>query len=134
MSTSISSYFVEELINWNHTLNFYCNQIDDLTERLSGLLKTSSVSGNAELHKQLEALQSIAGRFSRLQVEMFGQERLLQPSDASLLGNNMIQEKYIATQDVLRLNVQAAEKEFADIKYYCYHFMSSIITMSGSSA
>ncbi len=127
MSTTISSYFVEELINWNHTLNFYCNQIDELTEKLSGLLKTSPLTSNAEIHKQLDALQSIAGRFSRLQVEMFGQERLLQPSEGSLLGNAIISDKEVTSQDVLRLNVQAAEKEYIDIKFDCYQFMASLI-------
>lgn len=127
MSTNISSYFVEELINWNHALNFYCNEIDELTDKLVSWSKNCQDAQKYEVQEHLDALRKIAAIFSKLQVEIFGHERLLQPSDGSLLSNSMIREKDVTSQDILRLNVQAAEKEFVEIKFRCYQLMASLL-------
>lgn len=127
MPTSVSSYYVEELINWNHAINFYCNEIDELSDKLTSQLKGCTEELKPEVSGRLAALRSMTARFSRLQVEMFTQERLFQPSDGSLLSNNLIMEKDVTSQDVLRLNVQAAEKEFIDLKYCCYQLMAALI-------
>lgn len=128
MTTTISEYYSAELIDWNHAINFYCNEMDELGEKLANIIRRDSIEKIAKkIEDQQHLLNSMAGRFSKLQVEIFYQEKILQKENGALREDGLIDDTLQTTQAVLRLNIQAAEKEYIDIKYGCYNLLAELV-------
>lgn len=127
MPNTIAEYYTDELLEWNHSIIFYINEIDELEQKLEAVIRRNSIVGIAskvEAHQIL--LNRLSDKFEKLQTEIQQQEEALK-TDSTLLDNTSISNEIEKQQVELRRQMQAAEKGFIDIKFDCYNFLSGTL-------
>ncbi len=125
MVTTISEHFSNELAEWSHSVNFHMTDTDRLEKKLTSVIRRDNIPGIAsQVESHLHQLEKISGIFQMLQYDIRDQETLLlaykHKQEDDKLNKADVQQK----QAILRLNMQAAEKEFIDIKFGCYDFIA----------
>jgi hypothetical protein len=75
---------------------------------------------------QQAALDKVTNLFYNLLLQIQEQEQALR-SDSTLVDDKMIKGDTAKKQDTLRYNMQGAEKEWVDVKFNCYRFLSGIL-------
>lgn len=127
MSKTVAAYYTEEIQDWLYTIDFYSEEIEQLRDKLEAVIHRNSIKNIAEkVEIHLDALGTVTNIFMKIQDGIQRQQKMLS-TDHSLVENNSIHGDVEQQQSVLRLNVQAAEKVFADVKYDCCYFLSKSI-------
>lgn len=127
MPNTITEYFTDELEEWNHAILFYNSEMDEFEKKLGGVISRNSIMGIAEkVETQQGKLNRISDRFYRLQTEIGNQKEQLK-TDSSLIDDDLINETIEKRQVDLRHKMQEAEKEYIDVKFDCYNFLSGIL-------
>jgi low affinity Fe/Cu permease len=126
MATTISEYFLDELMSWNESIMFCYEEIAELQQKLEDVIRRNSIVDIAQkvgVHQ--EQLEMITDKFQKLQLKFEHQEEHL-VSDDAYVDNAIIDDKIEKQQANLRHKMQASQKEYVDIKFECYHFLSKI--------
>ncbi|WP_026898254.1 hypothetical protein [Daejeonella oryzae] len=127
MATNIAQYYSEEMVDWNDAITFYEEEIDDLQNKLLDVIRRNSIVDIAKKvgdHQIL--LNQVAERFRKLQYRIEQQESELK-IDSSLVDNILINNTIETTQAELRREMYTIEKEYIDVKFDCYHFLSETL-------
>jgi hypothetical protein len=128
MATTILEYYTGELAEWSHDVNLHLDEMDQLEDKLTAVIRRNSIPGIAgEVEKHLQHLEKITGILQTLQYNIKEQETLLHSYSAKPIKEDALKNDIENKQAVLRLNMQAAEKEFIDVKFGCYDFLSSTL-------
>lgn len=122
-----AEYYSDELLDWNHSIDFNNSEMELLTEKLTEVIRRNSIVGIAD---KVEARQTrINGSldtFRKLAFEIEQQEAALK-TDNTLIEDAQINNETEKRQEALRARMQAAEKEYIDVKFDCYHFLSGTL-------
>ena len=127
MSTTIAEYYTDELVEWNDSINFYSKEMNELEQKLGEVISRNSIVGIAEkveAHQTL--LNELSDKFHRLQIEIQQQEAVFK-TDSTLVDNTLINNETEKRQAELRRKMQTAEKEYIDVKFDCYNFLSQTL-------
>jgi len=127
MSTTIAEYYTDELVEWNDSINFYSKEMDKLEQKLGEVISRNSIVGIAEkveAHQTL--LNELSDKFHRLKIEIQQQEAIFK-TDSTLVDNTLINNETGMRQAELRRKMQTAEKEYIDVKFDCYNFLSQTL-------
>jgi len=127
MATTIAEYYTDELIKWNNAVVFYNNEIHEFSQKLEEVIRRNSIVGIA---KKVEAHQTLlnqsADKFSSLQKAIQQQEAALK-TDSTLVDDTLMNNETEKRQTGLRIMMQAAEKEYIDVKFDCYNLLSGTL-------
>jgi|SRR5665647_19035 len=127
MATTISEYYTDELLDWNNSIVFYKNEMDEFTQKLGEVIRRNSIVGIAErVEEHQTLLNKVGDKFYRIQIDIQQQGQALK-SDSTLLDNRLINTETEKRQVELRSKMQAAEKEYIDVKFTCYNFLSGTL-------
>jgi hypothetical protein len=127
MATTISEYYTDELLDWNNSIVFYKNEMDEFTQKLGEVIRRNSIVGIAErVEEHQTLLNKVGDKFYRIQIEIQQQGQALK-SDSTLLDDSLINTETEKRQVELRSKMQAAEKEYIDVKFTCYNFLSGTL-------
>ena len=127
MSTTIAEYYTDELVEWNDSINFYSKEMNELEQKLGEVISRNSIVGIAEkveAHQTL--LNELSDKFHRLQIEIQQQAAVFK-TDSTLVDNTLINNETEKRQAELRRKMQTAEKEYIDVKFDCYNFLSQTL-------
>jgi hypothetical protein len=127
MANTIATYYTDELSDWKESINFYTNEMYDFEQKLSEVISRNSITGIAEkveVHQTL--LNRLGERFHKLHTAIQQQETALK-TDSTLIDNALINNETEQQQIELRRRMKAAEKEYIDIKFDCYNFLSGTL-------
>jgi hypothetical protein len=123
MSASKLAYYTEELSAWNVALDFYLGEALLLIQKLEAVIRGDSIEAvDEKINTHHRLLNHCAERFSTLRETIQQRQALLKTTTGDLTG---VSE---TNQSVLRLNIKAAEKEYIDIKFDCYKFLSGLFS------
>ena len=127
MSKKIAEYFLAELISWEQSIDFYKEEIVNLGLQLDEIIQRNSIvdiAAKVEAHQVL--LNEILDRFNKISVEIYTQKKIIQPHSEVLPDIDLTNQiRYF--QDNVRSLVQNAEKDYIDVKYFCYDFLSETL-------
>lgn len=127
MPNSIAEYYTEELDEWNDTIIYYNDEMVELGNKLAEVIRRNSIVGIAqkvEAHQKL--LHQVSEKFNKLETDIQQQEAALK-TDSTLIDNTLINDEIEKRQLELRNQMQAAEKEYIDVKFDCYNFLSGTL-------
>ncbi|MBL7740859.1 MAG: hypothetical protein JNK14_16685 [Chitinophagaceae bacterium] len=127
MANTIAAFYADELTDWSHHIDLYSGEAEEFEERLKEVIQRNNIPaiGEAVDHFQ-DMLTGILNKLFRLQEEIYQQEEKLR-TDGSLAGNSSITTETEKQQNLLRRFMQAVEKEYIDVKYACYDFLSGTL-------
>lgn len=127
MPDTLATYFKEELINWDATIDFYRTESDALESKLFQLIQQNTIPERALMAEHfLSELTSLKSRLESVVKQMHRQNDNLQ-KDNTPINDEAITEKIKKDQNILREKMQTLEKKFVDLKYACYNFLSAHI-------
>jgi|SRR5665647_1991833 len=127
MPNTIAEYYTDEMVDWNDSITFYSEEMDELEQKLGEVIRRNSIVGIAEkveVHQTL--LNELSEKFYKLQIEIQQQEAALK-TDSTLIDDTLINNETEKRQVELRSKMQAAEKEYIDVKFDCYNFLSGTL-------
>lgn len=127
MPNTIAEYYTDEMVDWNDSITFYSEEMDELEQKLGEVIRRDSIVGIAEkveVHQTL--LNELSEKFYKLQIEIQQQEAALK-TDSTLIDDTLINNETEKRQVELRSKMQAAEKEYIDVKFDCYNFLSGTL-------
>jgi hypothetical protein len=125
MSTVID-YYKSELDEWKHAIIAHTKEIAGLEKKLAVAIRRNYVKGiGAKVEMQLSMVNKISGIFLTLQSEIQQQENLLKAESKQVTADKSRETQQ--SQRVLRINMQAAEKEYIDVKFSCHDFLSGTL-------
>jgi hypothetical protein len=128
MATTIAGYFTDELLDWNHAISFHDEEMSELEKKLGEVIRRNGIADIAgKVEAQQKLLDQVADKFYRLQIEFQLQEEVLK-TDSRFIENTSINHETEIRQAELRRKVEALEKEYIDVKFNCYNFLSGIFT------
>jgi len=127
MPNTIAEYYTDELLDWNKSIIFYNHEMNEFTLKLGDVIRRNSIVGIAE---KVEAHQTMLNRLSekfyKIQSEIQQQETALK-TDSTFIDNTLIKNETENRQIELRRKMQSAEKEYIDVKFECYNFLSGTL-------
>ena len=127
MATTKSVYYADELEDWNNSILFYNKEMDDLTQKLGDVLRRNSIIGIAEkVEAQQDVLNKTSDKFYRLQMDITQQEDVLK-TDSTFVDDSFISFETENKQVEIRQRMQEMEKEYIDVKFNCYNFLSGTL-------
>jgi hypothetical protein len=98
-----------------------------LENKLAEVIQRNTIPHIAEkVENEQDKINAISAIFNRLQESIVRQDQKLKTDD-SLIDDALINKETANQQDNLRSQMQAAEKEYIDVKFGCYHFLSDIL-------
>jgi hypothetical protein len=127
MSKKISEYFISELFSWEQSIDFYEEEMVVLGVQLDEIIQRNSIvdiAAKVEAHQIL--LNEVLDKFNKIEVEISIQKKILQPKD-ELIADVNLDQQIQESQNEIRNKVQSAEKEYIDIKQFCYEFLSQTL-------
>ncbi len=127
MSKNKSEYFIEELNSWLSTIKLHNDQKVLLDRNLDEVVRRNSlidIAAKVEAHQIL--LNEVAAKLHTLQERINQQQKALK-NEKALIEDSQITPEMELLQTELRQQTLTAEKEFIDIKYYCYDFLSDTL-------
>lgn len=127
MPDTLATYYKEELINWDATIDFYRTESDTLESKLFQLIQQNTIPQRAEMAEQfLNQLTSLHSQLESVAKQMHRQNDNLQKDDTPI-NDEAVTEKMKKDQNLLRDKMQTLEKNFVELKYACYNFLSAHI-------
>jgi hypothetical protein len=127
MPNTIAEYYTDELLEWNKSIIFYNSEVEELTQKLGDVIRRNSIAGIAakvEAHQTL--FNRLSEKFYKLQTLMKEQEAVLK-TDSTLIDDTLINTETEKQQNELRRKILVAEKEYIDVKFDCYNFLSETL-------
>jgi hypothetical protein len=125
-STTIAEYYLDELIDWNESINFYIDEIAVFEQKLVAIISRNTIADiGKKVEVELAKFTTLLKKFNRLQIDIQKQNTLLQ-TDTNLVDNSLISNETEKIEDDLRNNMKVLEKEYIDVKFDCYNFISGI--------
>lgn len=127
MKKQISEYYYEELNAWEKSISFYKVEMKIVEDKLQEIILRNTIvdiAAKVEAHQVL--LNEIKDNFKTLSVEIISQQEKLKP-DIKLIADELMNSVTELLQTNLRKKLQKCEKEYIDIKYYCYDFISETL-------
>lgn len=127
MSKQIADYFLAELISWEQSFDFYKGEIGNLGIQLEAIIQRNSIvdiAAKVEAHQVL--LNEILDRFEKISVEVYQQKKRIQLKSA-VINDNELTDYIRLQQDEVRKLVQIVEKDYIDVKYFCFEFLSEML-------
>ncbi len=127
MASVIAEYYTGELAEWSRLIDFYNHEMDEFEDKLGEVIQRNSIPGiAAKVEQHQDKLNAVSGAFYSLQNQMLQQKvRLL--SDNTLIDDALVNEETEMKQNELRKSMQAIEKDYVDVKYACYEFLSGTL-------
>ena len=127
MSTTITEYYIAELLDWNNSIIFYNDEMEEIEQRLGEVISRNSIVGIADkVEFQQTLLNEVSDKFYKLQNEITEQSSSLQ-LDGKLKDDSLITNTYESKQFEIRQNIYKIEKEYVDKKLNCYNFLSGTL-------
>lgn len=127
MATSIAEYYSDELVDWNRQIAFYDQEMHEFELKLAEVIGRNSIPHiAAKVEVQQQKLDAVAGKFESLRVDIQQQQASLK-TDSTLIDDSLIRTGMEKQQNELRRSMQQAEKEYIDVKYDCYNFLSETL-------
>ena len=127
MTTNIAEYYLDELIKWNKLIDFYNQELEDFEIKLAEVIQRNTIPGIAgKVEAEQDKLNAISHKFYSLQDKILQQESKLK-SDHEFISDTLINTEIEKQQSDLRQNMKQLEKEYIDIKYDCYNFLSGTL-------
>lgn len=127
MATTISQHYSDELLDWEESIDFYNEEMDEIEQKMLDVIRRNSIVGIAKkVNDHQILLQQLSDKFDRLQEEIKQQEAELK-MDSTLVDDAFINYETEKLQAELRSKMQAAEKEYIDVKFECYNFLSETL-------
>jgi len=127
MATTLAQHYTDELTDWDEFITFYNEEMGVLNQKLVDVIRRNCIIGIAE---QVEAkqilLNSFSDKFDKLHEEIQQQEAELK-TDNTYIEDSLINYETEKMQTELRMEMQAAEKEYIDVKFDCYNFLSKTL-------
>jgi len=124
MSTTITEYYIAELLDWNNSILFYNDEMEDIEQKLAEVIARNSIRGIADkVEFQQTLLNEVSDKFYKLQNEISQQSSSLQ-LDGKLKDDSFITNTYETKQFEIRQNIYKLEKEYVDKKISCFNFLS----------
>lgn len=127
MATTIAEYFLDELVDWNRLIAFYNNEMAEFESKLAEVIQRNTIPNiAAKVENEQIKLNAVSGKFYKLQVQIKQQESSLK-TDSTLIEDAQIKAEMEQHQNELRRSMQQIEKEYIDVKYACYNFLSETL-------
>jgi hypothetical protein len=127
MPNIIAEYYTDEIVEWNNSITLYSEEMDELERKLGEVIRRNSIVGIAEkVEAHQDLLNGLSDRFYKLQIEIEQQEAALK-TDSTLIDDTLINDKTEKQQAELRRKMQAAVKEYIDVKFDCNNFLSGTL-------
>lgn len=127
MATTISQHYSDELLDWVQSISFYNEEMDEIEQKMLDVIRRNSIVGIAKkVNDHQILLHQLSDKFDRLQEEIKHQEAELK-MDNTLVDDAFINYETEKLQAELRSKMQAAEKEYIDVKFQCYNFLSETL-------
>ena len=124
MATTISQHYTDELLDWEQSISFYNEEMDEIEQKMLDVIRRNCIVGIAKkVNEHQTLLHQLSFEFDRLQEEIKQQEAELK-MDSALVDDAFINYETEKLQAELRSKMQAAEKEYIDVKFECYNFLS----------
>ena len=124
MATTISQHYTDELLDWEQSISFYNEEMDEIEQKMLDVIRRNCIVGIAKkVNDHQTLLHHLSFKFDRLQEEIKQQEAELK-MDSALVDDAFINYETEKLQAELRSKMQAAEKEYIDVKFECYNFLS----------
>lgn len=127
MSNVKAEYYSDELLDWNHSIDFNNSEMELLTAKLTEVIRRNSILGIADkVEAQQTRINGSLDTFRKLAFEIEQQEAALKTGN-TLIEDAQINKETEKRQEALRARMQAAEKVYIDVKFDCYHFLSGTL-------
>ncbi len=127
MATTIAKHYSEELVDWNDSINFNNAEMEVIEQKLLDVIRRNSIIGIAEkVNAHQTRLNRVADMFDEIREEIQNQEAELK-TDGTLLDDSFIHYETEKQQAELRRKMQEAEKEYIDVKFDCFNFLSETL-------
>lgn len=122
-----AEYYSDELVDWTNSIDYNYSEMHVLTEKLAEVIRRNSITGIAEkVELQQDKINRLQDKFRKLQFEIEQQETALKTDD-TLIEDAKINAETEKRQSALRSHMQATEKEYIDVKFDCYNFLSGTL-------
>ena len=126
-SNTLSKYLSDELIEWRALVEFYLSEIQLFAPKFSYVVHRNSIIGIAEkVESHHIRLNQVKEKINRILKEINLQESVLNPNK-SLINDEQVTREIDKFQTDLRTKIQSVEKEYVDIKFDSYFFLSSVL-------
>jgi hypothetical protein len=126
-SNILSKYLSDELIEWRALVEFYLSEIKLFAPKFSYVVHRNSIIGIAEkVESHHIRLNQVKEKINRILKEINLQESVLNPNN-SLITDEQVTREIDKFQTDLRTKIQSVEKEYVDIKFDSYFFLSSVL-------
>lgn len=127
MPTTIAKYYTDELVEWVRLMNFYNSEIDQFEVKLAEVIQRNTIPGiGAKVEAHQERLNAVSQKFRQLQKRIMEQEGWLK-TDSTFIDNAAIKGETDEEQKQIREKIQEIEREYIDVKYGCYEFLSETL-------
>lgn len=127
MATTISQHYTDELLDWEQSIDFYNEEMDEIEQKMLDVIRRNCIVGIAKkVNEHQTLLHQLSDKFARLQEEIKQQEAELK-MDSTLVEDAFINYETEKLQAELRSKMQATEKEYIDVKFECYNFLSETL-------
>ena len=127
MPTTIAKYYTDELVEWVRLMNFYNSEIDQFEVKLAEVIQRNTIRGiGAKVEAHQEKLNAVSQKFRQLQKRIMEQEGWLK-TDSTFIDNAAIKGETDEEQKQIREKIQEIEREYIDVKYGCYEFLSETL-------
>jgi len=126
-SNTLSKYFSDELIEWKNLVEFYLSEIKLFGPKFSFVVHRNSIIGIAEkVESHQIRLNQVKEKINKIIKEINLQVSVLIPNN-SLISDEQVTREIDKFQTDLRTKIQSVEKEYVDIKFDSYFFLSSVL-------
>ena len=127
MPTNIAEYYIAELLDWNNSIIFYNEEMEEIEQKLEEVINRNSIVGIADkVEVQQTLINEVSDKFYKLQNEIQEQSGTLQ-LDGKLKDDALITNAYELHQFEIRQKMNTVEKEYIDKKLNCYNFLSTTL-------
>ncbi|HEY1115168.1 MAG TPA: hypothetical protein VGE66_16470 [Chitinophagaceae bacterium] len=127
MTSSLASYYNNELEEWKDVLHFHAQEIEEFEVWLGEIIQGNTVPNLAAQAEHYFA--QFAGqrhRFETLAGKVYGLQGQLLKDDEPV-ADELITPGIEASQNTLRDQMLEAEKGFLELKYHCHKFISDTL-------
>lgn len=127
VSNILSKYFSDELTEWKNLAEFYLSEIKQFSPKFSFVIYRNSIIGIAEkVESHQIRLNQVKEKINRILKEIKLQDSILNPNNL-LISDEQVTREIDKFQTDLRTKIQSLEKEYVDIKFDAYFFLSSVL-------
>jgi hypothetical protein len=127
MPNTIAEYYTGELLGWNKSIVFYNTEMNEITLGLSEVIRRNSIvdiGNKVEAHQNL--LNKLSDKLYQIQSKILEQQAVLKTND-HLIEDTMVNDEIEKQQEDLRTKMQVLLKEYIDVKFTCYRFISDTL-------